>query len=222
MFESWYSSPLNHPGAAWLSAAIMLVIVLRRLPFFWAFVVGALAITVADATVTGGWSQLGGESSAAFPILSFFFVLFGDWRLYLFNERYAKGGGARMWLTTGALALVPSLLVWVIGQVLPTAFENPRWLYLTYELIFIALATGNYFLRIRPSADGPRKQWLSTVNAFFLAGYCGWALSDMVILSGVDFGHALRIVPNVMYYAGFIPVVFFAAPEKERAWSVVS
>ena len=127
-----------------------------------------------------------------------------------------------MWLTTGALALVPSLLIWVIGQVLPTAFENPRWLYLTYELMFIALATGNYIVRIRPSADGPRKKWLSTVNMFFLAGYCGWALSDIIILSGVDFGHALRIVPNVMYYAGFIPVVFLAAPEKEREWSVVS
>lgn len=81
MFESWYFSPLNHPGAAWLSAAIMLAVVLRKLPFFWAFVVGALAVTVADATVTGAWSKLGGESHVAFPVLSFFFVLFGDWRL---------------------------------------------------------------------------------------------------------------------------------------------
>lgn len=222
MFESWYFSPLNHPGAAWLSAAIMLAVVLRKLPFFWAFVVGALAVTVADATVTGAWSKLGGESHVAFPVLSFFFVLFGDWRLYLFNEKYAKGVGTQDWIISGSLAVTPSLVVWVIGQFAPNAFENPRWLYLTYELIFIALATSTYFLRIRPSATPERSRWLASVNLFFLVGYCGWAISDMLILSGFDVGHALRIVPNVMYYAGFIPVVFFAAPDKERDWKVVS
>ncbi len=221
MFEELYSSAWNHPGAAWASAFIMLLVVLRRLPFFWAFLIGALAMTSADAMITGGYSRLGGETSAIFPILSFFFVLFGDWRLYLLTERFSGSKGPSVWLRSGAIAIIPSLLVYVIGKVSPDFFAVSRVLYLTYELTFIALAFLYFAFVLRPrlanlGADTAR--WLKIVFSFFLIGYVGWALSDVIILSGFEWGHGLRILPNLMYYAGIIPVVYFTAPAEERSW----
>jgi hypothetical protein len=39
----------------------------------------------------------------------------------------------------------------------------------------------------------------------------------VVILAGWDFGFALRILPNVLYYAFFVPFVFATAPREARA-----
>ncbi len=229
MFESFYNSAWNHPGAAWASAFIMLLVVLRRLPFFWAFVIGALALTSADAMITGGFSRLSVETSTVrmlnvdiVPILSFFFVLFGDWRLYLFTERFSGTHGPAVWLRSGAIAIIPSFLVFVIGKVWVDAFAQSRVLYLTYEVIFIVLALLYYatVLRARLSGLGTdTARWLKIVFGFFLVGYAGWAISDIIILSGQEWGHGLRIVPNLMYYAGIIPLVYFTAPSEERSWS---
>lgn len=221
-FEALYGSLWHHPGAAWLSAGVMLLVALRRLPFFWAFVLGAIFISAADATITGGLSKLGGESWAAYPVLSFFFVLFGDWRCYLLVARYSADDAApkpRAWISALRLALLPSLVVFGLGQVFAAAFTIPRVMYLVYELCFIATATtyGALVLSKRLAAlDRPDyARWLMRVFGFQLAGYVGWALSDLLILSGQEWAHGLRIIPNVMYYAGFVPVVYLMAPEQE-------
>jgi hypothetical protein len=42
--------------------------------------------------------------------------------------------------------------------------------------------------------------------------YFGWASCDVLILSGVEAGHLLRIVPNVLYYGALLPFILLRAP----------
>ena len=56
----------------------------------------------------------------------------------------------------------------------------------------------------------------------YLAAYYGlWAAADVLILSGVDAGWPVRLVPNQLYYGFFVPFVwwrfFGASAVTERA-----
>ena len=237
MWESLYQSAWHHPGAALVMAAIMAVVLLRRLPFLLAFTLGALLITCADAAVTGGLSKMGAESWAVFPILSFFFVLFGDWRLWLLTEHVRAQGvsaqsmgvhgpprrstiAASVWARSLAMALTPSLVVFGLGRAFPAPFEAPRVMYLIYELTFIVLAMTYGVLILAPQlirrVDPSTRSWALGAVALQSAGYLGWASADLLILAGQDWGHGLRVLPNVVYYAVFIPWVWFTAPAALR------
>jgi hypothetical protein len=52
---------------------------------------------------------------------------------------------------------------------------------------------------------------------FELVLYVGWALSDVVILVGHDVGYLFRLVPNVLYYAVFVPFALRSAPAEVRS-----
>ena len=41
--------------------------------------------------------------------------------------------------------------------------------------------------------------------------YAGWLFADLLIqIGGFDFGWLIRVIPNQLYYAFWVPVVFFA------------
>lgn len=220
MFELLYKSPWHHPAVALIVASVMFVVLLRKLPFFWAFVIGALTLTCTDAVVTGGWSQLGGEQHWLYTPLTFIFVLTGDWRAYLLSQRYSSSSqkGWAPWISSLSWAMVPTLLSGVLSKVLfPEAFANPRILYAVYELIFIA-TMAIYTLQVLPArlrhCPDDVAKWIKIVLGFQITHYILWVSADFIILAGFDFGHGLRIIPNVMYYAGFVPVVYFLAPKS--------
>ncbi|TXD34916.1 hypothetical protein FRC98_17495 [Lujinxingia vulgaris] len=223
IWESVYVHPLHHPGAAWLSAALVLGGVLRRLPFFYAFLIGALAVSAADAMITGGWSQLGGESHPAYVGLSWFFVLAGDYRVFLLLERYGEprperwSGGAGVWVRALGWALVASVTVGIISVSSELFSASARRLYLTYELIALGMVALVWRLRVFGSMppEDPVRRWLSRVAIFVMVQYALWAGADVVILAGYEVGHLLRMIPNLMYYALFLPVVFLSAPPLE-------
>ena len=53
--------------------------------------------------------------------------------------------------------------------------------------------------------------------------YALWAVADVLILAGRDVGWALRIVPNQLYYAFWVPVVWwlFFSPRYASTRSLV-
>jgi hypothetical protein len=57
------------------------------------------------------------------------------------------------------------------------------------------------------------RRWVHEVSLLFAGLYFGWAAADVLLLAGVEFGHLLRIVPNVLYYAAFLAWVYVRAPE---------
>jgi hypothetical protein len=56
------------------------------------------------------------------------------------------------------------------------------------------------------------------VASFEIVQYALWALADVLILSGMSWGFLLRIVPNSLYYAFFLPFVWWTAPREAATW----
>lgn len=223
-YESMYWSWWNHPLACWIGAALLLPLVLRRLSFLHAYMVLCLALTCADAMITGMWSKLGGESSPLFGALSFWFVIVGDWRVHWLVQRQAHssaaapwGGGAAAW-RAALICLIPTVTLKLANYAFPVALSQTRIIYLSYELIALAIMTviqGVYLGQWLSGRPASHIKWARGVLAFAQVQYALWALADMIILSGYDVGFALRIIPNVMYYALYLPVVWALAPEEE-------
>jgi hypothetical protein len=223
-YESMYWSWWNHPLACWIGAALLLPLVLRRLSFLHAYMVLCLALTCGDAMITGMWSKLGGEASAIYTPLTFFCILQGDWRVYWLLRREESGaqvGGWGGWPAIRvalSMAVVPSLIVEIAGYAFPAAMSQGRVMFLLYELSALGIMTalqGIYLAQWLSGRPAAHIKWARGVLAFAQVQYVLWALADMIILSGYDVGFALRIVPNVMYYALYLPVVWALAPEEE-------
>jgi hypothetical protein len=224
-YESLYWSWWNHPIACWLGALVVGAALIWRIRHFYtAYLVLFLAFIAADATVTGFWSKLGGESSMLYTPLTFIFIVAGDLRVYLISEREAQATSERPWggrdalLSAFVLAVIPSLLVQLGQWVFPHAFANNRILYLCYELSALAMLICQHNLFIQPRiAHRPAANQRLARAALIYAqlNYALWASADVIILSGFEVGFALRIIPNVMYYAGFLALVYLLSHEVD-------
>jgi hypothetical protein len=215
--KTLYDSGLHHPFVAYVAGLALLFAIARRLPFLLGFLVVFSVAILADATVTGAWSPLSSESPLYTP-LSILFVILGDLRYFLLVERYASP--SRPFAAVLSRALAISLLVPVatvlLREIVP-AMGSSRVLFLVYELLLFALVLAYSRVRLRPAAaiGEPHRLFLSRVSAFVLVQYAGWAAADVLVLSGAEVGHLLRIAPNVLYYALFLPFVLVTAPDEE-------
>jgi hypothetical protein len=215
--KALYDSALHHPVIAYVAGLALLIALARRLPFLLDFLVVFLVAILADATVTGAWSPVSAESPV-YTALSIAFVILGDLRYFLLVERYTSP--SHPFTAVLARALAVSLLVPVSSVVLRElvpAMESSRVLFLVYEVLLFSLVLGYSRVRLRgPAAiDEPHQRFLSRVSAFVLVQYAAWATADVILLAGADVGHLLRIVPNVLYYALFLPFVLVTAPDEE-------
>ncbi len=218
MFRSIYESPWYHPLLCWVASAALLLFVARRLPFLYAFLVAFVLAILADATLTGPWSPVspGGAAAAALGLV---FVILGDARYFLLVERARAG---RLSGRAAAIAFGFSLIVpgasFVVRQASPRLFADMRVVFFAYEGLFVVLAVGlRAWLpqRLRDATAGERA-WALRATEFEIAQYALWALADALILAGLDVGFALRLIPNTMYYALFLPFVAWTAPRASH------
>ena len=217
IYEGGIASTLALAAIAFVAAASWF----RRRTFVVAYAALFTMVALADAIHSGPWSPLRSLSPAWESGIGMVFVLVGDYRYFLVVERFAARPdiGAmdatprRAWLGSFAwMALVP-LVTLAISLARPSI--SGRLSYLAYELLFIALVLVWRFVRLKkklaPASDDVRK-WLFDVTSFELGTYGLWALSDILILAGIELGYLLRIVPNVLYYGLFAWFVAFRAP----------
>lgn len=233
MFQSVYESPWHNPASFFainlVFAAVLFAAEVRRRArgteaadgrFLRAFLALFLVEISADAWLTGGWSPLPGTwlSSHATGI-AIAFVILGDFRYFLLVERFAPPGSGRFSAAQFARALALAFVVPVASLVLRLGLPNDqRVTFLAYEVVFACLATALRFVVLpRRLEPGAVRQWLLRVTSFEIVQYVLWALADVVILAGMDWGFALRLVPNTLYYAGFLPFVFATAPREFRS-----
>jgi hypothetical protein len=183
-----------------------------------------VVFTFLDALRAGWWLRAGGMESAVYEPFAYLFILFGDLRYFLLMYRYGKhrdrgedrGGTPMMWVQVVAWTMVPTITLFLGEMVIPDAFAIPRHIFLVYELIMFcaALVFLNGLLPSWfPGRDQPEVHtWLRRVTYVELAHYGLWVLSDVLILSGVEAGYALRFVPDVIYYTLFPVAVYVFAP----------
>ena len=149
------------------------------------------------------------------------FVLLGDFRVFALVLVVAQPGRARV----GALleAALWTCLVPAFAYPLHRAIEHVHGpapetiLWLLYEVAFavLAISLAVLLVPVRVGPDRPTvRRYLYEVLAYVAVYYALWAIADVVVLTGRDWGWGLRIVPNLLYYGGFVPLAywrFFAA-----------
>lgn len=227
---------LLYLAAAERTAAAGIVPTAARFVRVWAATFTVLGIV--DPLASGPLLRILGVADAPIAtVVMVTFVLLGDFRVYLLVFTLMSHAGARhdarvadpVFATRDALRLVPpraalaalgaTLVVPLVAVAIdagirahaPSAPTQTVWL--AYELAFllVALALRQWLVPARVPGTAPRlRTYLRAVLAYVAVYYGLWALANVVILAGFDVGWALRLVPNQLYYAFWMPVAYFA------------
>jgi len=162
--------------------------------------------TVLDLVATGPFVRVLGLDGALLTGWIFVFVWLGDFRvLWLVfaewdvavQDRRAAARRAAAWT-----CLVPVTTGLLYAPVWLRIVEAPaQGLWLAYEALFAALAL---WLRSRTASPSAR-----AILLYAFAYYALWAAADALILSGVDVGWALRVIPNQLYYSLYVPFAWW-------------
>ncbi len=185
------------------------------------FVLGYCAFfaveTLVDPLATG-WLVEGLElGNAATERLMLLFVLLGDFRVFLLvfhlAGRERKLGRALLWAS--AFTPIVPILAWTGNEILVAWRPElaSQQLYLIYELSFLALALllRNVYLPHKdPEDTGGHTRFLQGALSYVAVYYGLWATADaLILLGGLDAGWLLRAFPNQLYYAFWVPFVYF-------------
>lgn len=192
--------------------------------FLYLYCVAFTVETILDPFATGPFLRwLGAGDGGLGTAIPLAFVLLGDFRVYLLIFAMArlsrpKPNGrslAPVFLEAAAWTLVVPIAAYTVDSALhrasPGLPEQSIWL--VHELAFLAVAL---WLRARgiarrlPEAGHAMRRGLEAVAGYVAAYYALWATADVIILVfGLDIGWALRVVPNQLYYAFFLPFAWF-------------
>lgn len=223
MYQRLYDSAWQHPGIAWVGVALLFAWIAVRRPtgFVRSYLVGIGLLSALDALFTGALSPV---SPALVSTVGIVFVIAGDLRLFVLVERAVAGepGSGRASSSAWAaralgLAFVVPVLQAVAIKTWPEAFAEPRRIYLVYEALFVVLGL---ILRVAilprrlAGATPEMRAWALGAVTWFVLQYALWVTSDVLILAGAEWALLLRIVPNAMYYAGFLLFVAQTAPRS--------
>lgn len=217
--QSIYDAALHHPGIAWLAAVLTAFAFARRQRFLVGWFVLFLLAIVADAWATGAFTRVPAEHGWIAGVV---FVILGDLRFFVLAERYARGklDGKAIGTAVGLALLVP-VATEILRRVVPVVGATPRYTFLAYEVMFLALALVLRFVvypgRLLGMVQAPVRHWVLSIASFEILQYGLWVACDLLILAGVEWALVLRIAPNTLYYALFLPFVVLRAPEA--AWA---
>jgi hypothetical protein len=179
-------------------------------------------LTILDPLATGPLLRaLGGPDTRAGLVLSVSFVLFGDFRVLWLLLRLSgpRIAGAAVGEAAGWTLVVPAVALPLEAELRGVHPELPATtLWLVYELCFtvLALVLREWLLPPRMThASAPLRRFVRAVAGYCALYYALWTISDALILVfKLDAAWALRAVPNQLYYAFYIPLVwlgFFSA-----------
>jgi len=165
--------------------------------------------TIVDPLATGPLLRAAGITEGPLADYGMIpFVLLGDFRVFLlvcFVGAPDAGLGSAL-ARASAWTLVVPFVAWSATAALRAALGDvpPTTIWIVYESAFAALAV---VLRVRAS------RYCRAVLAYVAVYYALWATADVIILAGIDAGWVLRIVPNQLYYAFWVPfaeLLFFS------------
>lgn len=147
------------------------------------------------------------------------FVLLGDFRVYLLTFALIAIAGGRGWSAALPAALGATLAVPVAAYAGTRALEavlgtlGPNGIWPVYEALFAVVAAGmrTRLIPARLRHHPALNRYLRALLGYVVAYYALWLSADLLIqVAGLDLGWLLRMVPNQLYYAFWVPVVFFA------------
>lgn len=195
------------------NVALFIYLLLRR-PALKTYLLIFSFTTLMDILVAGKILPLPSEQTRT--VLEYIFVLIGDMRYILLLAFLLYGQKTLAELRTFRLTgdvlrptliftLFPTLLVSALNFAKPELLQIPRHKFLSYEIIFFTL-TLLWIYVVLPQKNISDKEagFLRRASLPVFVFYGLWSVSDILILRGVEAGYALRIVPNLTYYCGFL------------------
>jgi hypothetical protein len=214
MFAAFYSSFWQHPVLLLLLPILFLVLAQRKLiqsrsGFLRSYLCVVLANTLLDATLTADRTvhTLGLPARVA-SVIAIFFVIAGDFRVFLLAFRLnVERMTLRGWIAVVAISLFGPLAQAGLILEFPRVFAEARLTFLAYELVLFFVLAGALLALGARFSDPLAKE----VLLYALATYGLWIAADLVILAGADGGYLLRVMPNLLYYGGYVPFVYFRA-----------
>lgn len=227
MFRHLYESPWHNPIPFLVFNGFVLALAPKRRGFLNVWLLVFSFEIMLDAMLTGSLSPLPRAHPAAAQWFAIAFVMAGDFRFFLLHERVLTLSDDRK---SPASRYVSRALVWsfivplastVWARLLPTVFSSGRRVALAYELGMLVVLGAFFVRRVRSipptsSVTAAIRRWLVRVLAFEACMYALWATADALLLAGTDVGYLLRLIPNVMYYAAFVPFCVLLAPAETR------
>ena len=228
MFLDFYTSDLQSAYAVWPVPLLFLAwlrlrggraATTRDARFIRAYATFFAVETVLDSLVTGPLGKLLGIAGTPVGlVVLIFFVLLGDFRVLYLLQRlsFPERARERLLAESAAWTLIVPLSALSIRSGLDTVAgplgENAIWL--IYELCFLALAIVLRQVVLPRWVVGPgrarRLAYLRSVATYIAVYYALWATADVLIqVRGLDIGWALRVIPNQLYYAFWVPFVYF-------------
>ena len=163
--------------------------------------------TLLDPIAAGPLVRALSPSPQVATAVALLFVLLGDFRVYLLVFHLADGmrdlGAAlrRAALWTPVVPVSAYALNAALGAMMGELPDQVLWL--IHEVLFVGVAL---WLR-RLSAHDARLRRAATYVAVY---YALWAAADVIILLGHDAGWLLRVLPNQLYYAFWVPFVYLS------------
>ncbi|MBX3027402.1 hypothetical protein KF840_21085 [bacterium] len=214
LYLAWRAFGWRPRGAGALPAAA---------PFVDGYAVAFAIETLIDPLLTGpllrSFGFAGTPLATAVMVL---FVLLGDFRVYLLVLSLVAIASGRSWRAAVPAAVAWTLLVPLVAYPLALGIRavrpgaDPNTIWLVYETVFfvVALALSRALPRRAAAAPAALRAVVAEVLRYVALYYGLWATADALIqLGGLDVGWLLRILPNQLYYAFWIPFVvwrFFA------------
>ena len=174
--------------------------------------------TILDPLATGPLVRALGLAAGGGTAVLVLFVLLGDFRVYLLVFGLIAIAHGHRWSAGLPLAAAATVVVPLIAYTADAALhhaiagvpDNSIWM--VYEWLFVAVALG--LRRIVPQqvgGDARAAAYLRGLLLYVALYYALWASSDVLIqLAGIDAGWLLRVLPNQLYYSGWVPVAYFA------------
>lgn len=222
-----YDSAWQHPGIAFAAGLAFAFALARKLGGHHGLAVLLAAEIVADAFFTGTFSPTA-PTALGTPV-AIAFVILGDLRFFLLVELAARAsrppafeglGPPRAWGMATAWAFAIPVLSAIPQRLFPAAFTQLNAVFLVYEAMFVVLALVLRFVvlpRRFAQASEPVRRWVFGLALFEIVQYALWSTADVVILAGVEAGYWLRLVPNALYYAVFVPFAWRGAVALDEA-----
>lgn len=182
--------------------------------------------TLADPISTGPLLRTEAlRDTIATTLIPLFFVLLGDLRVLWLAigvarpERSPRRNFGWALGTTSIVPIVAYASYTLTRSLVPELHGQVLWMF--YELGFFVLCIylSRSWIPNSLAQDPARASYLRALFGFSAAYYVLWLIADLVIVvGGLDFGWAIRIVPNQLYYAVWVPFAYWrffsVAPEN--------
>jgi hypothetical protein len=174
--------------------------------------------TMLDPFATGPLVRwLGAGDTGLGTAILLTFVLLGDFRVYLLIFRLARLDTpfASVLAQSAAWTFIVPVFAFAVDSALHALRPGlpSQTIWLVYELAFLGIALWLRSVgidRITTATTLAIRHGLKAVAGYVAVYYALWATADVVIMVlGLDIGWALRVVPNQLYYAFFLPFVYF-------------